>query len=97
MPRRYRSRDDEYDSDDSFSPEDDIFDVDEEVSDAETDNTEINLLDKVDCDVDAEDLPDLLDNTAHPPEYYRRIAEEVNKATLTSKITVPVQRDFSMP
>ncbi|KAH6975591.1 hypothetical protein EDB80DRAFT_900152 [Ilyonectria destructans] len=77
MPRRHRSRNDEYDSDDSPSPENVVFDLNQEVSDAETDITEIDPLDDVDCHVDIEDLPDLLDGAVYPPEYYRRIAEEV--------------------
>lgn len=45
MPRRQRSRTDEYDSDGSFLPEDHIFDVDEEAFDAESEVTQIDPLD----------------------------------------------------
>ncbi|RYP20248.1 hypothetical protein DL767_009494 [Monosporascus sp. MG133] len=85
MPRRRRSRNDDYDSDDSYSPEDSVFDVnDVDVSDADTDITDIdpcddvNRFDDVDGHGDAENLPELLDDAVHPPEYHRRIAEEVN-------------------
>ncbi|KAH7012484.1 C2H2 finger domain protein [Microdochium trichocladiopsis] len=83
MPRRQRSRKDEYDSDDSFSPED-VFDVDEEASDAESDITEVDPFDDVDCHVDVEDLADLL-GAAHPPEFYQRIAEQVDDSDLDTQ------------
>ncbi|KAH8654664.1 hypothetical protein BGZ61DRAFT_524198 [Ilyonectria robusta] len=83
MRRHQRLFDDADDSDASFSPEDDtIFDVNEdEASDAETDITEINPFDDVDDHVDVDDLTQLLDNV-HPPEYYQRIAAEVNEGAL---------------
>ncbi|KAH8652841.1 C2H2 finger domain protein [Ilyonectria robusta] len=83
MRRRQRLFGDADDSDASFSPEDDeVFDVNEdEVSDAETDITEINPFDDVDDHVDVDDLTQLLDNV-HPPEYYHRIAAEVNEGAL---------------
>lgn len=83
MRRHQRLFDDADDSDASFSPEDDtVFDVNEdEASDAETDITEINPFDDVDDHVDVDDLTQLLDNV-HPPEYYQRIAAEVNEGAL---------------
>ncbi|KAK7408613.1 hypothetical protein QQX98_009215 [Neonectria punicea] len=78
MPGRHHSWNDDYDSDDSFSPENELFDSIEDVSDAEIDITEIDPLDDVDCHVDVKDILDILDDAIHPPEYYRRIAEEIN-------------------
>ena len=78
MRRRHHTENDGYDSDESFSLESVIFDSTEELSDAETEATEIDPLDEVGCHADVDDIPDLLYGATHPPDYYRRIAEEVN-------------------
>jgi hypothetical protein len=75
---RHNTENDGYNSDESFSPESVIFDSTEELSEVETEATDIDPLDEADCHVDVDDIPDLLCGAAHPPEYYRRIAEEVN-------------------
>ena len=74
-----------YDSDASFSLDEEdsnFFDVsDDEGSCLETDATDIEDLGiDVDADVDLEDQIQLFSGNVHPPEYYRRAVQELNKS-----------------
>lgn len=78
MHHRYHMETDAYDSNDLFSPESTLFDSTGDILDAETAATKIDSFNEVDCQVDVEDLPNLLCGAAHPPEYYRQIAKDIN-------------------
>lgn len=77
MPPRRRLQNDRDDPNDPYPPGNVFVDSDEELSDAETDISEKKPFDDAGWHVEEQDLPDLIE-AGLPPEYYHRIANEIN-------------------
>lgn len=83
MSPHLRSQSDGTDAESSRTTGSFLVKSDEESSNAETDVSEKESLDDADWHVKEQDLPDMI-QAGHPPEYYHRIANEIDETALAT-------------
>lgn len=84
MPPHLRSRSNGNAAEGSRSTRSVLVETHKESSDAETDIPETKVLDDADWHVEEQDLQDMFE-ARHPPEYYHRIANEIDDVALNTR------------